>query len=525
MVSGMSEAPASADVRYPNRSSFVLRPWQSLGIRGKLLVLPVIFALGCLALEGVNLYFEQQTVKELTATVGEQIMNGHRGTLKAAVQVEVGTIGARIAALSTREEKIAAIVAETDLHRFLEDKSGYFFAYDATGVRINVPTDKRANGKNLIDSLDSNGFRFIEAIVQAAKNGGGFAQYSFEKPGAGVQPKLSYSMMIPGSDFLIGAGVYTDDVAAAERKAAEEVAARNRHAIKVLLVIFGGVLATVLAASIGLAQSMSSSIRRVIEDVHAASGELTGASAHVSETSQSLSEGASEQAASLEETSSSLEEVSSMIRTNLDRIQRVKTIGAEARSAASQGEGDMAALSQAMTAIRASGDEIAKISKTIDEIAFQTNLLALNAAVESARAGEAGAGFAVVADEVRSLAHRSAQAARETTEKIQDSIATIARGIEINQRVAIELAHISAKTREVDELAGEVVTASAEQNKGIQEVNTAVAQMNTVTQTTAACAEESAGAAQEVSAQAASLGSTVERLWAIVQGAGAKKRT
>ncbi len=271
-----------------------------------------------------------------------------------------------------------------------------------------------------------------------------------------------------------------------------------------------------LALSYLLSHFINKSITRATDELRTSSHELSAASGLVASTSQNLAKGASDQAASLEETSSALETMTQMIHGNVERLRQVKDFGAQARTAAEKGEGDMAALGQAMNAIKSSSDEISKITKTIDEIAFQTNILALNAAVEAARAGEAGAGFAVVAEEVRSLAQRSAQAAKDTTAKIQGAISTIAQGVGINERVAKELQEITTMTRKVDELSAEVLSASQEQNRGIKEVNTAVFEMNKVTQSTAASAEEGAAAAEEVSAQADSLEKTVVDLEALV---------
>ena len=178
----------------------------------------------------------------------------------------------------------------------------------------------------------------------------------------------------------------------------------------------------------------------------------------------------------------------------------------------------MAAMASAMDAIKLSSDNIAKIIKTIDEIAFQTNILALNAAVEAARAGEAGAGFAVVAEEVRALAQRSAQAAHETAEKIEDSIGKSQQGIVFSAKVSASLEEILGKARQVDDLIAEIATSSREQSQGIGQISTAVSQMDKVTQTNAAAAEESAAAAQELSAQATTLKSCVQGLLGLVNG-------
>ena len=248
-------------------------------------------------------------------------------------------------------------------------------------------------------------------------------------------------------------------------------------------------------------------------------GEVTVAAGQVSASSQSLAEGAGEQAASLEETSSSLEEMSGMTKRNTENAQKANDLAKQARTAADKGVTDMQQMNQAMAAIKTSSDDIAKIIKTIDEIAFQTNILAVNAAVEAARAGEAGMGFAVVADEVRNLAQRSAQAAKETADKIEGAISKTGQGVVISNKVAEALNDIVAKARQVDELVAEVTGASREQTQGITQINTAVGQMDKVTQGNAASAEECAAAAEELNAQAETMKQSVGELLQLVGGA------
>jgi methyl-accepting chemotaxis protein len=293
------------------------------------------------------------------------------------------------------------------------------------------------------------------------------------------------------------------------------------------MMIIGLALALVIGLVLAffITRSITKPIKMVAEALSAGAEQTTSAAGQVSAASQSLAEGASEQAASLEETSSSLEEMSSMTKRNAESANKVKELGSQARHAGDAAMGEMQTMSAAMNDIKSSSDDIAKIIKTIDEIAFQTNILALNAAVEAARAGEAGAGFAVVADEVRNLAQRCAQAAKETAMKIEDSVRKSGNGVEISAKVAKSLEEIVNKARQVDELAGEVATASAEQSQGIEQVNTAVTQMDKVTQSNAANAEESASAAEELNAQAETLMDSVNALLMIVDGNKAGKIT
>jgi methyl-accepting chemotaxis protein len=283
-----------------------------------------------------------------------------------------------------------------------------------------------------------------------------------------------------------------------------------------LIMVIGSVIYVFLFVRI--VGSINRSLQATIGQLEETAGQTVSSAGQVSSASQSLAEGASEQAASLEETSASLEELSSMTKHNSENARRADELAKGTRAAADKGLGDMQTMNVAMTAIQTSSNDIAKIIKTIDEIAFQTNILALNAAVEAARAGETGKGFAVVAEEVRSLAQRSAQAARETTAKIEGAVANTAQGVEMSHHVEHSLHEIATAIRQVNDLVAEVANASHEQTQGISQINLAVGQMDKVTQSNAASAEESASAAQELNSQAADMKDSVAKLHQLVGG-------
>jgi methyl-accepting chemotaxis protein len=242
----------------------------------------------------------------------------------------------------------------------------------------------------------------------------------------------------------------------------------------------------------------------------------TTAAGQVSVTAQSLSHSATEQAASLEETSASMEEMASMTRKNAENSLSAAGLMSDVDGKVRESNAALDGMVGSMKSIQQSSQQVAKIIKTIDEIAFQTNILALNAAVEAARAGEAGMGFAVVADEVRNLAQRSAKAAKDTAELIEASIAKIDGGSQNVNHVSESISAITESVSKVKSLVEEVSMASRQQTQGIEQVSQAISQMEKVTQTTAATAEESAAASEELTAQADSAMTVVERLTALV---------
>jgi methyl-accepting chemotaxis protein len=228
----------------------------------------------------------------------------------------------------------------------------------------------------------------------------------------------------------------------------------------------------------------------------------------MSDASQSLSQGATEQAASLEEISSSITEIGSQAKSNADNAGQANNLVAAARDSAQQGDQQMKAMVGAMQEINTSSQQIAKIMKVIDDIAFQTNLLALNAAVEAARAGKHGKGFAVVAQEVRNLAGRSANAARETAGMIETSAAKVAGGLAVATATSASFDQIVGNVIKVADIVGEIAAASKEQAEGIGQISQGLTQIDQVAQRNTANAEETASAAQELAASA----TTIRRL-------------
>jgi methyl-accepting chemotaxis protein len=234
----------------------------------------------------------------------------------------------------------------------------------------------------------------------------------------------------------------------------------------------------------------------------AVGAEQVASAAHeISAGSQSLAQSASEQASTLEEVSSNLQEIAATTRLNAEYSKEAHSLSADAQDTAKHGMASMHKLSEAVDKIKASSDATAKIVSTIEAIAFQTNLLALNAAVEAARAGDAGKGFAVVAEEVRNLARRSGEAAKSTSQLIEESVANTDRGVALNNEVLQNFEQISGQIDKVTVVVAEIASASAHQSDGVAQINLAVEHMNGATQHAAANSEETASAAEELSGQ------------------------
>ncbi len=372
-------------------------------------------------------------------------------------------------------------------------QTGYIYVYDQRGLFLTHP-----DPSNVL-KLDLNTFEWGRAMLKESE---GLERYLWNgewKQAAHVRcTKLGWSVAASATESEMFASI---------------ASMRGMS-----LAIAGGTLTASIVILLLVIRSITRPLDVVVHGLDSGAREMAAHADQISRGSQSLAEGSSEQAASLEETSASLEEMASMARRNADHAKKANELTREARQSADAGATDMQEMAASMHKIKSSSDDIAKVIKTIDEIAFQTNILALNAAVEAARAGEAGAGFAVVAEEVRALAQRSANAARETGSMIAGAIDNTARGVAISEKVSRSLAQIVERVRQVDQLVAEVATASSEQNQGIEQVTKATAQMDQVTQSIAAAAEESASASEELHAQAGQLHRFVGDLSTLMRG-------
>ncbi len=256
---------------------------------------------------------------------------------------------------------------------------------------------------------------------------------------------------------------------------------------------------------------LADNMAEIVARVKHAAGEVYRGAEEISQGNANLSQRTEEQSSSLEETASSMEEMTSTVKQNADNAGQANQLAIAARDQAEKGGAVVAKAVRAMTGINDASKKIADIIGVIDEIAFQTNLLALNAAVEAARAGEQGRGFAVVASEVRNLAGRSATAAKEIKELIQDSVKKVEDGSVLVTQSGQTLEQIVAAVKKVSDIVAEIAAASREQSSGIEQVNRAVMQMDELTQQNAALVEQATAASQAMAQQAGELNEMMGR--------------
>lgn len=346
-------------------------------------------------------------------------------------------------------------------------------------------------------------------------------QYRIDKSPETRKQMVALSLVTQGVNFYAAEQRLNDIININKTNADGAVANGNSQSktVTILSIIFmaaGTILALLLGIFLGI--SISKPLLVAVSNLSDSSTQVASASEQLSSSSQELAASNTEQASSIEETSATLEESSSMIKQNSENTKQAAQLAAATKASADKGNNEMKEMIVSMNEIKKSSDQVVKVIKVIDDIAFQTNILALNAAVEAARAGDAGMGFAVVAEEVRNLAQKSAQAAKDTAAMIENNIELSQRGVAVSANVADSLAEITLQAKKVNELMDEISAASQEQTQGISQINKAISQMEQVTAQNAATAEESAAAAEELSAQAVTVNEIVQQLYGMVQG-------
>ncbi len=505
MINGLSVDPALMEATVGNRDAAVAKLTSLMKKVGQdYEVFFVADATGLIRADGIGGSYSGINIGERDyftaakagkASVGTPIKSKKTGKPVAVVAAPIfdrsgaftGILGAALK-IDFLIERVAALKI---------GKTGYAFMVDRTGAVIAHPN------KDFILELNMKNFQGMENITaQVLAQKSGTERYVFK----GVD-KIAGFAPVPLTGWAVA---MTQD---------ENEFLASAHMIRNIIALISLVfLALTITGVYFFSRSISRPITRATYQLTEAAAQVATGSDEVSSASQALAEGASEQASALEETSSSLEEMSSMTKQNAGNAAEADGLMKQTNVVVKKANDAMQDLTRSMQDITSASEETSKIIKTIDEIAFQTNLLALNAAVEAARAGEAGAGFAVVAEEVRNLAMRAAEAAKNTSQLIEDTVHKIRDGSDLVDKTNEAFAAVATNASKVGELVGEIAAASNEQAQGIDQINRAVAEMDKVTQQTAASAEESASAAEEMNAQAAQMKQISLELLTIIGG-------
>ncbi|MFT5698952.1 MAG: methyl-accepting chemotaxis protein [Desulforhopalus sp.] len=458
--------------------------------------------------------------------VSSVMLADQKAKIQVASHTAALTVGHAIEGVTDKEEQIEMIRKLLDDIRFEEDKSGYFFVYDGT-VNVALPPKKEAQGKDLNDTKDANGVYLVRELRDLAKNGGGFLEWIWDKPGAGDTPKLGYAETIPGTQMWIGTGVYLDNIDAYKAQMTENIQSQVSKNLTTMLItagiIFIGIISLCLIIVFGLVNALKLMIVN-FKDIAEGEGDLTkrieikskdeiaelagwfnifieklqgiigsisnntktlgdeaitlssvanalsSNSQDTSNRSETVATAAEEMSANLNNVAAAMEEsttntsmVASAAEEMTATINEIAVNSGQASDISAKAVAQAEATSKQMEKLGSSAHAISKVTETITEISEQTNLLALNATIEAARAGEAGKGFAVVANEIKELAKQTAEATLDIKTKIEDVQVT-------TEKTVANIEEITTVINNVNEIVETITTAVGEQSKATEEI-------------------------------------------------------
>jgi methyl-accepting chemotaxis protein len=464
-----------------------------------------------------------------------------RGHVETAMAVLVTAHAAEQAGTLTRAQAQTQALATLRAARYAG--SEYFFVNDMDHRMVLHPIKPELEGRDVADMKDPQGVPLFRRFVETVKRQqAGFVGYQWPKPGHDRPvDKLSYVQGFAPWGWVLGTGVYTDDLRAEWLGNVKEAAVMIGGALAVLLLAVHLVYESItrgLAKSARVARAigqgdisaeimlvgsdeigdliaemkrMSDQLNLTMSEVHASAQQVSQASEEIASANQDLSQRTERTAAHLQRVAATLGQLASSVRHNAEATVQVNRSADEASGIAGRGGEAVGRAVGTMEGLSEASRRIADITSVIDGLAFQTNILALNAAVEAARAGEAGRGFAVVAGEVRQLAQRSAAAAREIKELIGTSVAQTRQGVEMVEHAGQTIARVVESVREVGGLVHGITAANGEQDREVGEIHGAISELDQMTQQNAALVEQSAAAAQALREQAGALAEVVSR--------------
>jgi methyl-accepting chemotaxis protein len=457
---------------------------------------------------------------------GEVMLDDQKAKLQVASHTIALALGHAITPVEDKQEKIDLIRRLIDDIRFEADKSGYYFVYENT-TNVALPPKKELQGKDLGQLKDPNGVQLVVALRDKAKQGGGFVQYIWPKPGAGDVPKLSYAEMIPGTQMWIGTGVYLDNIEAFQAGMTAEIDKAVKGGIIKMGIfaglIFVGIIALTLVIALGITKSLKEMVlsfkdiaegegdltKRIeirskdeiaelagwfntflaklqgiigqlaenaglvnhsSDQLTEIAGQLAAGADDTSQRAENLSTAAEEMSANLNNVAAAMEESSTnttMVATAAEEmtatINEIAQNAEKARSISDQAVTQSKDASGQMALLGQAAQAIGKVTETITEISEQTNLLALNATIEAARAGEAGKGFAVVANEIKELAKQTAGATLDIKKQIEGIQGTTSGTV-------TSINEITAVITNVNEIVATIATAVEEQSAATSEI-------------------------------------------------------